>query len=284
MWTVVGPFPDFSKSSSPRRVTEYELSGRDAARGPAERLNCPCNKLNSRLPCAARTRPFCSDHTARWGYIDVRPWSGEVILTDSINIVLIRSRLQGGDHFDETPNFLPGFSFGEPAAGTCALHGVRGAAVAAHTGQRRDYGNPAVVRHGRKGRNARGLGLPPGPGPRFRRVETHRRAFVLGTAGFRDLLLRYAGPRQTRRRPGYSEGNRHLSPLIRDSRRVARPRDSHRLRSRDDRHHGAHQRAAGRRHAPGRVLSLQLRHHAAGQDRPQRHRSARGRRNPPTSR
>ena len=36
-----------------------------------------------------------------------------------------------------------------------------------------------------------------------------------------------------------------------------------------------HQRPVGRAHAPGRVLSLQLRHHEAGEARPQRNRSAR---------
>ena len=53
-----------------------------------------------------------------------------------------------------------------------------------------------------------------------RQVETHRRAVMLGTAGFRRVLLRHSGPRQTRRRSGHSEGNRHLPARIRDTRRL----------------------------------------------------------------
>ena len=76
----------------------------------------------------------------------------------------------------------------------------------------------AALGHGRSQRNACLLGFPPRQRPRRRRVETHRRAFLLGAAGFRALLLRHAGPRKTRRRSGDPEGNRHLSPRLRYAR------------------------------------------------------------------
>ena len=112
-------------------------------------------------------------------------------------------------------------------------------------------------------------------GPRRRRVETHRRAFLLGAAGLRRLLLRHQG----RGKPDDDPVIPKETGTYRRSFELPRPGAAATIHivfeaaMTDTTVH--HQRPARRRHAPGRLLSLQLRHHAAGEARPQRHRSAR---------
>ena len=140
---------------------------------------------------------------------------------------------------------------------------------------RRDHRGAAALRDGRSRRSACLLGFPPRHRARRGRVAKHPRAFVLGAARIRALLLRHEGRGKPDDDPVIPKETGTYRRSFDLPKAWQRPRDPYRVRSRDDRHHGVHQRQAGRRRAPGRLLSLRLRHHATGEARPQRHRSAR---------